>query len=153
MKGALLYRQEALNQETLERYGKNTPDDWLEQHVYAKYPTFGILLMLTLDVVLFGWAGLLVWLVQMLWIPFWAAGVINGLGHFWGYRNWNTPDASTNLSPVGILIGGKGCIITIMPLPCQRVFPTVGTNLILAGFTSVAWNCWDWPKCSRSLHA
>lgn len=105
--GALLYRQEAKNQETLERFGKNTPDDWLEQNVYARHPLLGILLMLVIDLVLFGWAGILMWVVQMVWIPFWAAGVINGLAHFWGYRNWDTADASTNISPVGILIGGE----------------------------------------------
>ena len=106
-KGALLYRQEALNQETLERFGKNTPNDWLEQKLYSKYPIGGILLMLVIDLVLFGWAGALMWLVQMVWIPFWAAGVVNGIGHFWGYRNWSTPDASRNISPIGILIGGE----------------------------------------------
>lgn len=106
-RGAWLYRAEALNQETIERYGKNTPDDWLEHHLYSKYPMLGILLMLLIDAVCFGWAGLVVWVVQMAWIPFWAAGVINGLAHFWGYRNWSTPDASTNISPVGILIGGE----------------------------------------------
>ncbi|MEZ5536181.1 MAG: fatty acid desaturase [Thiolinea sp.] len=105
--GAFLYRKEAENQETLERYGKNTPDDWLERHLYSKYPFLGVVLMLLLDLVLFGWAGLLIWAVQMIWIPFWAAGVINGLAHFWGYRNWDTPDASTNISPLGILIGGE----------------------------------------------
>nr|CAA6802388.1 MAG: Fatty acid desaturase (EC; Delta-9 fatty acid desaturase (EC [uncultured Thiotrichaceae bacterium] len=106
-KGALLYRKEAENQETLERFGKNTPDDWLEQNVYSKYPMAGVLAMLALDVALFGWVGILMWAVQMIWIPFWAAGVINGLAHFWGYRNWDTPDASTNISPIGILIGGE----------------------------------------------
>lgn len=106
-RGALLYRQEAQNQETLDRFGKNTPDDWLERNVYAKHPLLGILAMLVIDLVLFGWIGALMWLVQMVWIPFWAAGVINGLAHFWGYRNWDTADASTNISPIGILIGGE----------------------------------------------
>ena len=106
-KGALLYKQEAKNQETLEKYGKGTPDDWLERHLYTPHSWLGIVLMLVIDVVLFGLPGVLVWAVQMLWIPFWAAGVINGLAHFWGYRNWNTTDASTNISPIGILIGGE----------------------------------------------
>lgn len=105
--GAWLYRQEAQNQETLERYGKGTPDDWLERYIYSPYPWLGVSTMLGLDVVLFGLPGLLIWAVQMIWIPFWAAGVINGLAHFWGYRNWNTTDASTNISPIGILIGGE----------------------------------------------
>lgn len=106
-KGAWLYRQAAQNQETLEKYGKGTPDDWLERNLYAKYPWLGVTIMLVVDVALFGLAGLLIWAVQMIWIPFWAAGVINGLAHFWGYRNWNTNDASTNISPIGILIGGE----------------------------------------------
>ena len=106
-KGAWLYRLESKNQETLNLYGRGTPDDWLEQHVYSKYPWLGVALMLVLDVLLLGWVGLLVWLVQMVWIPFWAAGVINGLAHFWGYRNWHTDDASSNISPIGILIGGE----------------------------------------------
>ena len=106
-KGAWLYRLESKNQETINLYGRGTPDDWLEQHVYSKYPWLGVALMLVLDVLLLGWAGLLVWLVQMVWIPFWAAGVINGLAHFWGYRNWHTDDASSNISPIGILIGGE----------------------------------------------
>lgn len=106
-KGALLYKQEAKNQETLEKYGKGTPDDWLERHLYTPHSWLGIVLMLVIDVVLFGLPGVLVWAVQMLWIPFWAAGVINGLAHFWGYRNWNTTDASTNIFPIGILIGGE----------------------------------------------
>jgi stearoyl-CoA desaturase (delta-9 desaturase) len=105
--GAFLYRKEALNQQTLERYGKSTPDDWLERNIYAKHPLLGIGSMLLIDLVLFGWAGLVIWAVQMIWIPFWAAGVINGLAHFWGYRNWDTPDASTNISPIGVLIGGE----------------------------------------------
>lgn len=106
-RGAFLYRQESLNQETLNLYGRGTPDDWLERKVYSPLPWLGVALMLLIDLTLFGWAGIAIWLVQMLWIPFWAAGVINGLAHWWGYRNWQTEDASTNISPVGILIGGE----------------------------------------------
>ncbi|HPY39231.1 MAG TPA: fatty acid desaturase [Thiolinea sp.] len=106
-RGAWLYRQESLNQETLKLYGRGTPDDWLEHHLYARFPWLGISLMFLIDLGLFGFAGLAVWLVQMLWIPFWAAGVINGLGHWWGYRNWQTEDASTNISPFGLIIGGE----------------------------------------------
>ncbi len=105
--GVWLYRKESRNQKTLDLYGRGTVDDWLERHIYSKYPFAGVLLMLFLDVWLFAWAGLWVWLVQMLWIPFWAAGVINGIGHFGGYRNWNSADASTNISPIGIIIGGE----------------------------------------------
>lgn len=105
--GALLYREEAQNAETIEKYGRGTPDDWLERNVYSKHPGWGISLMLVIDLLLFGLPGLAVWLIQMAWIPFWAAGVINGLGHFWGYRSWSTEDASTNLFPIAILIGGE----------------------------------------------
>lgn len=106
-RGAWLYRCESLNQETLKLYGRGTPDDWLERKLYARLPWLGVACMLLIDLVLFGWVGLAIWLVQMLWIPFWAAGVINGLAHWWGYRNWQTEDASTNISPFGILIGGE----------------------------------------------
>jgi stearoyl-CoA desaturase (delta-9 desaturase) len=106
--GVLLYRREAMRPETLARYGEGTPDDWLERHVYARFFYLGVALMGVADVVLFGLlAGGLVYAVQMVWIPFWAAGVINGVGHFCGYRNWPTEDASTNMVPWGILIGGE----------------------------------------------
>lgn len=105
--GAELYRREALNAETLERFGHETPDDWLERHIYGGRSFHGIVLMLGLDLALFGAAGLSIWAVQMAWIPFFAAGVINGVGHFFGYRNFESADASTNIIPVGILIGGE----------------------------------------------
>jgi len=106
-KGAWLYRREAQNAETIERYGQGTPDDWLERHLYRGRNFWGIGVMLAIDLLLFGLPGLLVWGVQMVWIPFWAAGVINGVGHYWGYRNWRTSDASTNIFPWGIVIGGE----------------------------------------------
>lgn len=106
LEGAELYRMEAKNQETLDRFGYGTPDDWLERHVY-RHNIAGIGLMLVINVVLFGPIGLTIWAIQMLWIPFWAAGVVNGLGHFWGYRNFASKDASTNLVPWGIIIGGE----------------------------------------------
>jgi stearoyl-CoA desaturase (delta-9 desaturase) len=106
--GALLYRKEAGNRETLERYGFHTPNDWLEKRVYSAYPWLGITLMLLLDVIAFGlMAGSGIWLMQMLWIPFWAAGVINGVGHYWGYRNFEVGDTSTNIVPWGLIIGGE----------------------------------------------
>lgn len=105
--GALLYRKATQDSEMLDKYGRGTPDDWLERNLYAPMPWLGITIMLLVDLLLFGLPGLLVWGVQMIWIPFWAAGVINGLAHFWGYRNWNTSDASTNIAPWGILIGGE----------------------------------------------
>ena len=104
--GAELYRAESKNAETLERYGHGTPDDWMERNVY-RHSVLGVSLMLIIDVILFGAIGLTIWAVQMVWIPFWAAGVVNGLGHFWGYRNFDCTDASTNLVPWGILIGGE----------------------------------------------
>jgi len=105
--GAELYRREANNAETLRKYGHGTPDDWLENHVYAYFPWQGVGVMLVIDLALFGAIGLTVWAVQMLWIPVTAAGVINGIGHYWGYRNFEAPDASTNISPWGIIIGGE----------------------------------------------
>ena len=107
LEGAELYRAEAGNLETMEKYGHGTPDDWVERNVYTRFPFAGILLMLAIDVALFGVIGISVFGVQMLWIPIFAAGVINGLGHARGYRNFECPDASTNIVPWGILIGGE----------------------------------------------
>lgn len=107
LRGAELYREEAEKDETLDRYGKGTPEDWLERHLYSRYPYLGVVLMLLVDLALLGPIGLTVWAVQMMWIPFWAAGVINGVGHYFGYRNAEAPDASTNIIPWGILIGGE----------------------------------------------
>lgn len=106
-RGAELYRSEAKNPETLRLYGKNCPDDWIERHLYARFPNAGIALMALLDLSLFGALGLTVWGLQMLWIPLWAAGVVNGLGHAIGYRNFECRDASTNLLPWGLLIAGE----------------------------------------------
>jgi stearoyl-CoA desaturase (delta-9 desaturase) len=105
--GTWLYRTEAAKPETLAGYSHGTPNDWIERHLYSRRRYAGIGLMLLIDVLLFGWAGTLIWLVQMVWIPFWAAGVINGIGHYWGYRNFETQDASRNIVPWGILIGGE----------------------------------------------
>jgi stearoyl-CoA desaturase (delta-9 desaturase) len=105
--GSELYRSEAKNQETLDRYGHNTPDDWVERHIYTGRSRLGVSLMLILNVSLFGAIGLTVWAIQMAWIPITAAGIINGIGHWWGYRNFEAADASTNVSPWGILIGGE----------------------------------------------
>ena len=106
--GVLLYVKECHNRETLERYGRGTPDDWIERNVYSKLAVYGVFITLAADLVLFGAVpGALIWLTQIAWIPFWAAGVINGVGHYWGYRHWSTPDASTNIVPWGILIGGE----------------------------------------------
>ncbi len=105
--GAELYRAESGKQETLDDYGHNTPDDWLERNLYTPYTSWGIRLMLVIDLVLFGAAGLTIWAIQMVWIPLTAAGVINGIGHWWGYRNYECADASRNIVPWGILIGGE----------------------------------------------
>jgi stearoyl-CoA desaturase (delta-9 desaturase) len=106
--GVFLYVKESCNRNTIERYGYGTPDDWLEQKVYSRYVILGLTLSGITDVLLFGVVpGVLIFLTQIVWIPFWAAGVINGVGHFWGYRNWSTEDASTNIVPWGILIGGE----------------------------------------------
>ncbi|MDH6594372.1 stearoyl-CoA desaturase (delta-9 desaturase) [Variovorax sp. TBS-050B] len=107
-RGVFLYVREARKPETIVRYGHGTPDDWIERHVYSRHKILGIVAMGVLDMLLFGvLPGALILLVQIVWIPFWAAGVVNGIGHYWGYRNWPAPDASTNISPIGILIGGE----------------------------------------------
>jgi stearoyl-CoA desaturase (delta-9 desaturase) len=106
--GVFLYVRQAGDRAMLERYGRGTPDDWLERHVYARCPYCGLSLMALADVLAFGLVGgLFIYAIQMVWIPFWAAGVINGMGHYWGYRNYPVEDASTNLFPIGILIGGE----------------------------------------------
>ncbi len=106
--GVFLYVKEARKPETLERYGRGTPDDWLERNLYSRFKILGLVLMGVVDIILFGIVpGLLILAIQIAWIPFWAAGVINGIGHYWGYRHWSTPDASTNIVPLGILIGGE----------------------------------------------
>lgn len=105
--GAELYRTEAKKQETMDKYGHGTPDDWLEHNVYTKHSAKGVALMLIIDLALFGIAGLAVWAVQMVWIPITAAGIVNGIGHYWGYRNFDCNDAATNIFPLGIIIGGE----------------------------------------------
>ncbi len=107
LRGTELYRAESKNQETLARYGHGVPDDWIERHLYSRHTSLGIGLMLGLDLVLFGPIGLTIWAVQMLWIPITAAGIINGIGHYWGYRNFACADTSTNIVPWGIVIGGE----------------------------------------------
>ena len=107
LEGTELYRAESRNIETLERYGHGTPDDWIERTLYARYSWLGFSSLLVINLLLFGPIGATIWAVQMLWIPFLAAGVINGLGHYWGYRNFASADASTNIVPWGILIGGE----------------------------------------------
>jgi len=105
--GSELYMEEAKNPDTLVRYGHGTPDDWIERNVFSRFSWQGVGIMVGIDLMLFGVAGLAIWGVQMLWIPFHAAGVINGIGHWWGYRNYDSPDASNNIVPWGIWIGGE----------------------------------------------
>jgi stearoyl-CoA desaturase (Delta-9 desaturase) len=106
-RGVMYYVREGKNTQTMLNYGKGTPNDWIERRLYTPYNFYGILLMLIIDLVLFGPWGLLVWGIQLAWIPFWAAGVINGVGHWFGYKNGDTRDQSTNIVPWGILIGGE----------------------------------------------
>ncbi len=107
LEGSELYRKEAANRETLDKYGHGTPDDWMERNVYSRTDKGGVALMLVTDILLFGPLGLTIWAVQMLWIPITAAGLINGVGHYFGYRTFQVEDASTNIVPWGILIGGE----------------------------------------------
>lgn len=105
--GALLYHEASKDKEMVNAYGVGTPDDWIEKNIYSKHSRLGILIMLFINILLFGPIGILLWGVQMIWIPFWAAGVINGLAHWFGYRNGHTRDHSRNISPWGIIIGGE----------------------------------------------
>jgi stearoyl-CoA desaturase (delta-9 desaturase) len=106
-RGVELYREARADRESIEKYGKGCPDDWIERHLYTPHATMGPTVLLVISFALFGFAGVAVWAIQMLWIPFWAAGVVNGLGHWWGYRNFETTDTATNLSPWGVWIGGE----------------------------------------------
>ncbi len=106
-RGAELYRAEAKNAETIAKFSHGVPDDWIERNLYSRFSWQGVGLMLIINLALFGALGLTVWAVQMLWIPITAAGIINGIGHYWGYRNFEAPDASTNISPWGLIIGGE----------------------------------------------
>lgn len=105
--GVGLYRDASHNLDDMEKYGRGTPDDWIERHVYTPRAYWGPALMLVINMALFGVVGIAVWAIQMIWIPFWAAGFVNGIGHWWGYRNFESADTSTNLSPWGVWIGGE----------------------------------------------
>jgi stearoyl-CoA desaturase (delta-9 desaturase) len=105
--GALLYHSASKDTNMINQYGVGTPDDWIEQRLYTLHSRLGIMIMLLIDLWLFGLIGFIVWGIQMLWIPIWAAGIINGLAHWWGYRNGETRDQSRNISPWGIIIGGE----------------------------------------------
>ena len=107
LRGVYYYYVAAKDARMTVTYGKGTPDDWMERNVYTRHNYLGVVLMLAIDVVLFGGWGFVVWAVQMLWIPFWAAGVVNGLGHWWGYRNGETRDRSRNLVPWDFWVGGE----------------------------------------------
>jgi stearoyl-CoA desaturase (Delta-9 desaturase) len=106
-KGADMYRESRLDRASIEQYGKGCPDDWIERNLYTRHATLGVVLLLVASFVLFGAKGVAAWAIQMAWIPFWAAGVINGLGHWWGYRNFETTDTATNLTPWAVWIGGE----------------------------------------------
>ena len=106
-RGVELYREARWEREDIEKYGKGCPDDWIERHLYARYATMGPTALLFINFALFGVAGVAIWALQMAWIPFWAAGVVNGLGHWWGYRNFETDDTATNLTPWAFWIGGE----------------------------------------------
>ena len=106
-KGADMYRESRLDIASIEKYGKGCPDDWIERNLYTRHATLGVVLLLVVSFVLFGAKGVAAWAIQMAWIPFWAAGVINGLGHWWGYRNFETTDTATNLTPWAFWVGGE----------------------------------------------
>lgn len=106
-KGAMLYHEASKDKNMVDTYGVGTPSDWIEHHIYSNHSRLGIGILLVFNIWLFGWIGALIWLIQMAWIPFWAAGVVNGIGHWFGYRNGDTKDKSCNISPFGVIIGGE----------------------------------------------
>ena len=106
-KGALLYHEASKDKDMVNTYGVGTPDDWMERNVYSAHSRLGIGILFLFNILVWGWVGALIWGVQMIWIPFWAAGVVNGIGHWWGYRNGDTKDNSRNIIPFGIIIGGE----------------------------------------------
>jgi len=105
--GARLYHEASKDRVMVDAYGVGTPDDWVERNLYTPHSRLGLGLVFVFNLIVFGWPGIVIWLIQMLWIPFWAAGVVNGLGHWWGYRNSQTRDHSTNIFPWGVIIGGE----------------------------------------------
>ena len=105
--GALLYHEASKDKDMVNTYGVGTPSDWLEHNIYTPHSRLGIGILFLFNIIVFGWIGALIWGIQMIWIPFWAAGVINGLGHWFGYRNGDSKDKSCNLLPWGIIIGGE----------------------------------------------
>jgi stearoyl-CoA desaturase (delta-9 desaturase) len=105
--GALLYHAASKDKIMVDTYGAGTPADWMELHVYQPYSRLGIGILFVLNTLIFGWAGMVIWLVQMAWIPFWAAGVINGVGHYFGYTNGISRDSSRNIVPWGVVVGGE----------------------------------------------
>ncbi len=142
--GMWLYRVESGKRETLKKYGYGTPHDWMERNVYKTMDYLGVALMLGIDVLLFGVvAGSLIWLTQILWIPFWAAGVINGIGHWWGYRNYELTDASTNIVPWGIIIGGEELHNNHHTYPSSAKFSSKGWEIDIA---------WMYIRVLETLH-
>ena len=106
-KGAWLYHAASKDKDMVNTYGVGTPDDWIEHNLYSRHSRLGIGILLVLNTLIFGWWGIVIWGIQMIWIPFWAAGVVNGLAHWWGYRNGTTRDRSRNLVPIDIIVGGE----------------------------------------------
>ena len=131
--GVELYRRETKKHGTLDRYGHETPDDWIERNLYSKFTFLGVVCLLFINFSLFGVLGVSIWAIQMIWIPFFAAGVINGVGHWYGYRNLSLLMHQPILSLWVSLSAAKSCIITTMPLPARQSFLINAGSLILAG--------------------
>jgi stearoyl-CoA desaturase (delta-9 desaturase) len=146
-RGAELYRAEAENEETLRNYGHGTPNDWLENNVYSRFPLLGIILMAIIDLMLFGVIGITVFAIQMIWIPFWAAGIINGIGHYWGYRSFETRDAARNIMPIGIIIGGEEFHNNHHAYASSARLSYKWWEFDIGCFISVACNCWACQRC------
>ena len=147
--GAELYRAEAKNKDTIAKFGHGTPDDWIERNLYTRFSRHGVALMLIINIALFGALGATAWAVQMLWIPITAAGIINGIGHYWGYRNFEAPDASTNISPWGLIIGGEELHNNHHTYPTSAKFSVKPYEFDLGWFYISALQAIGWAKVKK----
>lgn len=146
-RGVELYREARAMRADIEQYGKGAPTDWIERHLYTPHANWGPIALFAVNLALFGLPGVALWAIQMAWIPFWAAGVVNGLGHWWGYRNFESADTSTNLTPWAFWIGGEELHNNHHAFPSSRASRCGAGSSTSAGRSSAAWSGCAWPRC------
>ena len=149
-KGTELYTMASQDKQLLATYGRGTPDDWIERHIYTPHGNWGPTLLAVISLALFGVRGMAIWAVEMMWIPFWAAGVVNGIGHWWGYRNFETPDKSANVLPWPFGWEARSCTTTITPFPARRSSPYGALNSTSVGWLSRCLSHLDWRASGGS---